>query len=286
MKTGTFIKSIALAAAFTFVSCTKEDTVNNTGAGMTTEDVTVNAKMDAITGDVTLIAEDQRNHQNSEGRFNHLSILPECATVTTTVSGNVWTSVVDFGTTGCQFANGHGAVMRGQIIVSGSTDFAQSPYVWTYNFNNFYYDNILVEGTKTLSRTVESTTALATPHPIVDVDLDLHLTFPNGNEYDRDGIRTWELIVGYDTPLVFSDNVYIAYGNWTTVGEGSSFTSTIVPATALRFEIPCQYRLVAGEITIVKNSHTAVVNYGTGTCDNNATISINGGTPYAFTFGN
>lgn len=284
MRSSTFFKSIAFVAAITFVSCTKDDTVNDTGAGLTTEDVTVNAKMDAITGDVTLIAEDQLDHQSSEGRFNHLSILPECAIVTTTVSGNTWTSVVDFGTTGCQFSNGHGAVLRGQIIVSGSTDFAQSPYVWTYNFNNFYYDNILVEGTKTLSRTVQGTTANSSPHPVVVVDLDLHLTFLNGNEYDRTGTRTWELIVGHDTPLVYTDNIYVATGSWITVGENSSFTSTIT--TPLRFEIACNYRLVSGVIRIVKNNHTADVNYGTGNCDNNATISIDGGTPYAFTFGN
>lgn len=284
MRSSTLFKSIALVAAFAFASCTKDDTTTTTGAGLTTDDVSVNAKMDAISGDVTLIAEDRLDHQSSLDRFNHLSILPECATVTTTVSGNTWTSVVDFGTTGCQFSNGHGAILRGQVIVSGSTDFSQSPYVWTYSFNNFYYDNILVEGTKTLSRTIQATTANANPHPVVVVNLDLHLTFPNGNEYDRDGSRTWELIVGYDTPLVFSDNVYLATGNWTTVGEGSSFTSTIT--TALRFEIACQYRLVAGEIRVVKNNHTADVNYGNGACDNNATISIDGGSPYAFTFGN
>lgn len=282
MRTSTFIKSIALITTFSFISCTEEVTTGDTTSGLTSDDVSVNAKMDAITGDVTLIAENQLDEQNT-GK-NHISILPECATVTTVVNGNTWTSTVDFGTTGCQFTNGHGAILRGQIIVSGSTDFAQSPYVWNYSFNNFYYDNILVEGTKTLSRTIQSTTANTTPHPVVVVDLDLHLTFPNGNEYDRTGTRTWELIVGYDTPLVFADNVYLATGSWTTVGEGTSSVSTVT--TPLRFEISCSYRLVAGEIRVERNGHTADLNYGTGTCDNNATISIDGGTPYAFTFGN
>jgi hypothetical protein len=283
MKTTTFIKSIILIAAISFVSCTKEETTTPDSGYLTNDDATANAKMDAVTGDVTLIAEDQLTQQSSARLEAPPTILPSCASVTTVISGNTWTSTIDFGTTGCQFTNGHGAVLRGQMIVTGSTDFSQSPYVWTYSFNNFYYDNILVEGTKTLSRTVHATTANPNPHPVVVVDLDLHLTFPNGNEYDRTGTRTWELIVGYDTPLVFADNVYLATGSWTTVGQNGSHLSTIT--TPLRFEIACQYRLVSGVIRVERNGHTADLNYGTGTCDNNATITIDGGTPYPFTFG-
>nr|WP_294936103.1 hypothetical protein [uncultured Flavobacterium sp.] len=281
MKTSTFFKSIALIATFAFLSC-EDDTSPDSGT-LTSEDVSVNVKMDAISNDISEIAEDQLDQQ-STARMNHPSILPECATVTTVVSGNTWTRTIDFGTTGCEYHNG--AMLRGQIIISGSTDFNQSPYVWTYNFSNFYYNNILVQGTKTLSRTVQATNYLSTPHPVVVIDLDLTITFPNGNVYDRTGTRTRELVEGYDTPLIFLDNVYLITGSWLTAGAHSSHLSTIDSNHPFRVEIDCHYKLVSGILTIARNNHTAVLDYGTGTCDNNATISIDGGTPVPFTFGN
>jgi len=279
MKTRNYVIMTLLLATLSFIGCNKEE---DTDSGrMTTEDVSTNNKMDAISNDVSEIAEDQLDQQSS-GKMNHVSILPDCATVTTTVNGTTWTRVIDFGTTGCQYYNG--AMLRGQIIISGSTDFSQSPYVWTYNFNNFYYNNISVSGTKTLSRTVQATTALATAHPVVVIDLDLDFTFPNGNTYARTGTRTRELIEGYDTPHIFMDNVYLVSGSWTTNGVNFSQVTTIT--TPVRIEISCAYKLVSGVIDIRRNTHNAILNYGSGTCDNIATISIDGGTSYTFTFGN
>lgn len=280
MKTHYLFKSIVVLMAFSLIGCNKDEENSKNSGKLTTEDVSVNVKMDAISNDISEIAEDQLNVQSTARTENYHSVLPDCATVTTTVQGSTWTRVIDFGTTGCQYYNG--AILRGQIIVSGSTNFDQSPYVWTYNFNNFYYNNILVEGTKTLSRSIQATNALSTPHPVVGIDLDLNITLPNGNTYSRVGTRTRELIEGYDTPLVFLDNVYRITGNWTTTGANSSHTSTIT--TPLRIEIACFYKLVSGVITINRNNHTAVLDYGNGHCDNTATISIDGGTPYTFTF--
>ncbi|ESU23293.1 hypothetical protein FEDK69T_14490 [Flavobacterium enshiense DK69] len=286
MKTRNLFKSIVVLLALSLIGCNKEEQEeqnnSNTTGQFTTEEFNANAKMDDISNDISEIAEDQLNAQNTARAESYQSILPNCATVTTTVEGNTWTRIIDFGTTGCTYHNG--AILKGQIIISGSTDFHQSPYVWTYSFHSFYYDNILVQGTKTLSRTVQATDALATPHPVVGIDLDLDITLPNGNTYSRTGTRTRELIEGYDTPLIFHDNVYRITGNWATTGTNHSYTSTIT--TPLRVEIACLYKLVSGVITINRNEHTAVLNYGNGHCDNNATISIDGGTPHTFTFRN
>lgn len=281
MKTRNLFKSLILVMALSLIGCSKEDGENSNSERLTTEDISINAKMDAISNDISDIAEDQLNDQSS-GRSPYTSILPECATVTTAVNGNTWTRTIDFGTMGCQFYNG--AILRGQIIISGSTNFEQSPYVWTYNFNNFHYDNILVEGTKTLSRTVQTTDAQSTPHPVVEIDLDLDITLPNGNTYTRTGTRTRELIEGYDTPLIFTDNVYLITGSWTTAGANSSYVSAI--STPLRIEIDCHYKLVSGILILNRNNHNAVLNYGNGNCDNTATITIDGGAPTTFTFGN
>jgi hypothetical protein len=46
------------------------------------------------------------------------------------------------------------------------------------------------------------------------------------------------------------------------------------------------YGIVRGTVTITKPNHTAVLDYGEGTCDNIATLSIDGGAATPFTFGN
>lgn len=280
MKTSTLLKGLLLLAVFSFASCSKEDT----DSGVTASDASNNAKMDDIANDITLIAEDQFAEQSSAKMASAASILPSCASVTTVTTSTTWTRTIDFGDTGCVFNYGNGAILKGKIIMSGSTNFSQSPYVWTYSFENFKYNDILVEGTKTFSRTVEATAELATAHPVVVINIDLQLTFPNGNSYDRTGTRTRELIEGFDTPLVFADNVYVIKGSWNTNGANGSYNSTIT--TPLRIEIACLYKLVSGSIKITRNSHNAVFDYGDGLCDNNATIAIDGGTPHPFTFRN
>jgi len=75
MKTTTFIKSIALIAVFSFISCSKDDTTSDSGK-LTSDDVSVNAKMDAISNDITEIAEDQLAQQ-SETRMNNFSHFPD-----------------------------------------------------------------------------------------------------------------------------------------------------------------------------------------------------------------
>ncbi|UOK42735.1 MULTISPECIES: hypothetical protein [Flavobacterium] len=286
MKTHTLLKSIVVLLAFSLIGCNKEEQEeennSNTTGQFTTEEFNANAKMDAISNDISEIAEDQVNVQNTARAESYQSILPDCATVTTSVEGTTWTRIVDFGTTGCAYHNG--AILRGQIIISGSTNFQQSPYVWTYNFHNFHYDNILVEGTKTLSRTIEARDPYPIPHPIVVINLDLDITLPNGNTYSRVGTRTRELIEGYDTPLVFHDNVYQIWGSWVTTGSNSDYRSVIT--TPFIFKIDCTYKVVSGVLVSSRNNHMATLDYGNGDCDNIATISIGAGAPYTFTFGN
>jgi hypothetical protein len=48
----------------------------------------------------------------------------------------------------------------------------------------------------------------------------------------------------------------------------------------------CTYKIISGIISITRPNHSAVINYGDGTCDNNATIAIDNGAVVPFTFGN
>jgi len=160
-------------------------------------------------------------------------------------------------------------------------------YIQQLLLNNFYHNNIKFVGTKTFTRSMTTQTATAAPHPIVVMELDMTITLPNGDEYERVGTRTRELIEGFYTPN-FMDNIYKITGNWTTTApNGSQHTATITEP--LRAKMSCiavnKPILAKGIIAFVRNNITSTLNYGNGECDNIAVFTING-VSYTITIGN
>jgi hypothetical protein len=119
------------------------------------------------------------------------------------------------------------------------------------------------------------------------MDINMTITSPTGEVYTRVGTRTRECIEGFDTNLVWFDNVYVITGSWaTTFPNGNVHANTISATNPIRIRMNCDYRIVRGTVNVVKNTHTAVLDYGDGTCDNIATIAIDGGAAVSYTFGN
>ena len=258
-----------------FFSCTTTDETVTDTTPVSKDDATLTAKIDATVEDVTAIAEDQFSEQKSntaKSSIARISILPECATITTIVANNTWTRTIDFGTAGCTLRNGN--VVKGKIIISGSTDFAVSAYTIYYSFEGFYHNGNLVEGDKFVTLSFKSTVLQSEVHPVLDHNIDLTVTFPDGRKYDVDGTRTTEMTEGYDTLDDLNDNVFLVTGNATvTRRNGAVVTHTIIDP--LRFEMGCDYAFpVSGKTTITKNNTTATIDFGDGTCDKKVTVTI------------
>lgn len=271
MKIKTLVLGTALAMFV--LSCSQDDSNNPSGLN----EAKVSSKIDMATEDIAKIVEDQYSLQANPGAgrttqdFNQENTLPSCATVTVTLTETTWTRTVTFDN--CTLPNGN--VLDGTVIASGSLNFDTPSYTINYSFVDFHHNNILIEGNKTVVRTVQSTAALATAHPVATMAIDLTATFPNGNSYHRVGNRVREMIEGFGTPLLWADNVFLITGNWTTAFPNGTQSSTIT--TPLRVEVGCPH-IVSGEISIVRNDTTAILNYGNGDCDNQATLTINGNT--------
>jgi hypothetical protein len=275
MKTTKIILGMALA--FSIFSCSKDD--SNSSSGLS--EAKVSAKIDMATEDVAKIVEDQYALQvNPDAGKNDLETenLPSCATVTVELTASTWTRTVVFDN--CTLPNGN--VLDGTIIVSGSLNFGTPSHTISYTFVDFHHNNILIEGNRTVVRSMQSTTALSTVHPVANMSIDMTVTFPNGNVYHRVGNRVRELIEGFDTPMVWADNVFSISGSWTTTFPVGTQTSTIT--TPLRVRANCP-NIVRGVVEIVRNDNTAVLDYGNGECDNQATLTING-TTTTITLGN
>lgn len=275
MKTTKII--LGLALAFSIFSCSKDD--SNSSSELS--EAKVSAKIDVATEDVAKIVEDQYALQVNPGAGkNNLETqdLPSCATVTVELTASTWTRTVVFDN--CTLPNGN--VLDGTIIVSGSLNFDTPSHTISYTFVNFHHNNILIEGNRTVVRSMQSTTALSTVHPVANMSIDMTVTFPNGNVYHRVGNRVRELIEGFGTPMIWADNVFSISGSWTTTFPAGSQTSTIT--TPLRVRANCP-NIVRGVVEIVRNDNTAVLDYGNGECDNQATLTVNG-TTTTITLGN
>lgn len=259
------------------MSCSNNDSTSTSDLS----EAKINAKMDVITDDVSKIVDDQFGAQfgvSGKSSVAITSFLPSCAVVTATVSGTTWTRTVVF--SNCTLPNGN--VLDGTIIVSGSTNTSLTSHTVSYSFVNFHHNAILVEGNRTVTKTLQSTPLLASLHPVANMSIDMTVTFPNGNSYHRVGNRIREMIEGFDTQLIWLDNVFSITGNWTTTSTNGSQISTITTPLIVKMNCP---NIVSGVVQIVRNNTTATLDYGNGDCDNQATLTVNGSTT-TITLGN
>lgn len=278
MKTK-FLLFVALFSISFFIGCSTNEPVDiaSTSNTIITDDVIANSEIDASLDDVSIIAEDQFSVQQSLTSKTSgpvISMLPLCATITTVLTNDTFTKTIDFGTDGCTLPNGNS--VKGKIIISFSKNFTTPSRTISYTLEGFYHNGKLIEGNKTITHELKSTTLLAAFHPVTTHSLDVKITFPDGKVYSRIGTRVREMTEGFDTIGNWEDNVFSVWGyNVTTFPNGEKYTFTIT--TPLRIAMSCKMSFpVKGVITIVKNDAEATLDYGNGDCDKLATITING----------
>lgn len=291
MKTKNLFKIIALIAIFiSLVSCSRDN--NSADSRLTTADALATNKMDKAANDISDIIEDVYFQQNPSGPGKNastfISVLPLCAGVSpATLTSNSWSRTVTF--TNCSF---NGNTLNGQIIISGAlplptaVTLATTGYTINYQFVNFTHNSILIEGNRSVTRRFAGSQLLADSHPIHVMDMNMTATFPNGDVFTRVGTRTRECVSNFGDGIL-SNNIYKVYQSITTTRpNGTEHNHVVLVTSPLVFDMSCQYRLVSGILTITGPIHSAVIDYGNGDCDNNATISIDGGAATTFTFGN
>jgi hypothetical protein len=270
---------LGLALSLLVLSCSQDD-ATTTDATLDVTQARKSAELDNITDDISAITENQIDIQSRDAQTTNdtpENFLPTCVTITVVVAENTWTRTIDFGTEGCTMPNGK--VLKGKIIIAKSVNTSPLSKTYSITFENFYVNARLIEGNKTI---VRSLTTVAPIHPTSAMTMNITVTFPNGESFVRTGNRVSEMIEGFGTPI-WSDNIFSVTGTWSTTRPNWSQTTTIT--SPLLFKMNCQYRLVQGVVQIVRNNNTASLDYGDGTCDNQATLNLNGNVS-TITFGN
>lgn len=184
--------------------------------------------------------------------------------------------IIDFGTAGCQGADGH--VRSGKIIVEYTGRLVNPGSVATCTFDAFHLDSIQIEGTLRITNTSTANNRQFT----YEVE-DAKLAKTNGNFTKWNSHKIITQLEGLTTPNLPLDDVFqIEGGSQGQVQRGNllvTWESSVTEPLVKKFT--CRW-IVKGKISQTRvnsggnSPWEAILDFGTGDCDNNATVTING----------
>ncbi|MDC9721898.1 MAG: hypothetical protein PSN34_03880 [Urechidicola sp.] len=267
---------VALLTIFLFVSCeTTDEIIEEQSAALTSDDITAVEEVDMVMEEITNTAEQafvEEENGDLFTRSSSSSFFPDCLTKTVVTTNLTKHVTLDFGD-GCE-VRGH--FMAGIMILSYEKDPALHTRTITVEFDSFRIDHKLIEGSHSILRQRENENG----NPQSTATFDVNVTWDNGDTASRTGEKVREWIEGVGTG-VWSDNVYLITGHWNTVRRNGDVISGEV-TTALRRELVCRF-LVSGVIDLTKNDRSGSLDFGDGTCDNEALLTLDDGTEIVIT---
>lgn len=167
---------------------------------------------------------------------------------------------------------------RGKLVVTLTDRYRNPGSVLTVQPQNYYVNDVKVDGTKTIMN--NGLNANGNYEFTVDV-VNGKLTYTDNTSTTWSSTRTNEWVEG-DTTTLFThgiagicDDVYLITGSANGINRnGLAYTVNIT--SPLRKDICCRW-LVSGNLELSPTGlATRYIDFGSGVCDNKATITING----------
>ncbi len=260
-KNGSLLASI-LMMIILFTSCRKKETESyentlsdDSYASSTYDDVKTIADEAAKNGSVTSYKTDGTEE----------TLAGPCANVTVDTANSLKTVTVDFGTSNCTCVDGRNR--RGKIIITFTGKYRDQGTVITHTFDNYFVDDNQVMGTKKVTNIGNYTYTVEVNGTIIKAN--------NGGTITWTSTRTRTWTQGYNT-LLIGDDVYEVTGSSSgTNAQGKNFTKTILTPLVRKMAVGCRRNFVQGTMEIVvAGGRTRKVDYGDGTCDDLATVTI------------
>ena len=279
MKKTTKIFS-ALIILGLFTNCSKVvDGVLEEATPLTSSDFITEAKIDNTIDDVSNLVQEQYATQIIETKKTTQALANAKPTTTWSISTttNTITRTIDYGT-GYNLNNGN--KVTGKIIMTFLKDFDLSNGVArtiNYSLENFTHNGNTITGSKNLTISKKSTDILTAVHTVITHTIDTKITFlADGKTFTRIGTLTGEVTKGDDSPLILTDNEYTITGKTsTTLPNNATITNTITKPLIAKGSCDKNYPL-QGSVTTTKNNFNAVIDFGDGTCDDQATFTFRG----------
>ncbi len=262
---------VLVLLGFVLTSCTTDNAIQD---GISLEEIDAKtaqtqAEVDhASEGVSTIVEEAYLSEENpAMTKMGTQRYLPSCVTVTAVLVHNMKTVTIDFGD-GCELRNGN--LVSGKIIFEYKNDREAATRMITYTFEDFYFNRKNIAGGGSILREHSN----ANENHQSTKTFDITVTWSDESVASKKGVKIREWIEGFGTPA-WGDNVFLISGNGTFTKKNGTVLSTEI-IEPLRRELACKF-LVSGVVNLAKNNTTAILNYGDGSCDDLAILSINGG---------
>ena len=275
MKTKNLLKYIMVVATVCvmFTACKKdkdeEPVVDNDTAGASDNALAESSFSDASNISDQAAAGNLTSYLSANNGSDERGLLSTCATITHDTTTNPRTIIVDFGTANCLCNDGR--FRRGIVNVSYSGHYRDSASTHTITFTNFFVNDNQVTGSHSVTNNGHNnnghlTFTIAVTGTIIKAN--------NGGTVSWTSNRIREWSEGESTAIL-SDDVYLITGSANgTHSNGNSFTAIIT--TALKVKMNCHHIVSGGLDLTPSGKPTRSIDWGNGTCDNQATVTING----------
>jgi hypothetical protein len=273
-----FYYTLILASFLVFVACKKEkettNSINSTDELITATD---NNRGETESNTIFTMSKggwDRRLGAKTNGTDTF--DVPSCAVETLDTLSNPKKYIIDFGQTGCECFDGK--TRKGRLILT-----------WTGNpwdslsQKQIIADSFFINNVRWTYQHRETNLGRKPPmgHPVMRVEvLDCKIMGADG-VVDFKSDRTQELVRGHETPMIFSDDEFMVKGATNGSDRKGNVFSTII-TQPLKFRPDCRY-FTSGKVELRRNnSEVRTLDYGSGNCDNEATMIIQGKS-YPFT---
>jgi len=273
MKTSKIVLGFILIASFAlFISACKKNSDNNTTNNNTasTQSAANNAFGEHVYDNVKDWSDLSMATHNLKSTLIDTVYMGTCVLSTLDLSVMPYKLTIDFGSTNCQCLDGY--YRRGKIICTFNGPYWQMGTIITYTFENYAVNDNQILGTKVVTNLGRNNLNHMSWSVVVAGQV---IKANNGGTFTWNSNRMLEWTAGDLTPLVWWDDVYQITGTASgTNPDASTYTCTIT--NPLVKKLNCQW-LESGTIEIQISSLPLItLDYGAGTCDNQATATING----------
>ena len=256
---------MTVSAAFFINGCTKDNVVDTETTSATDNNICENEFLRLLPTVHNITIDEGGVHRLGAGSGNTVASCPQI-TVDTASSFPV-TMTINYGT-GCTDPV-DGKVRAGRVICEISQSWDNIGCMTTMTLDSFYVNGIHFEGAVTVERTGTST---------------FHKVVQNGR-CTKSGATPWEILFESDKTIEFTAGltnssqrpiVTISGTNSGTDRNGKTWTSTIT--SPIVRDLNCTW-IIQGTVELTPDGKpTRTVDFGTGTCDNKGTVTIEGNT--------
>lgn len=259
---------LVFSAALLMISCSgSDDSVPETNISVA--DSALAAKSDGIFEATQHIVESGYNYIEEPGRMPNSIFGASCPSFDVSVDGTQVTLTVDFGPS-CQLLSG--PEVSGKIILEYGPRVGGLRTI-DYVYQDFVFNGNQVTGGGQIIRESENSNG----NPQSSLNENITVAF-NGSSVTatRIGTRYIEWVEGVGSGT-WIDNVYHIWGDWeTTLSTGFMRTGLVNPTSPLvRGLALCDY-IVAGVMQITQENLSGTLDFGDGTCDAIAILTVNG----------